>query len=112
MAARVVDTNIVSFQFKGDSRAALYHPHLVGHSLVISFMTLAELDLWAAVHHWGAARRGQLEANVHRHFLIHPYDRPLCTTWAAATHEARQAGPSPARTHGSRPQPLPSVVPS
>ena len=43
----VVDTDVVSFFFKGDTRAALYRPHLVGQFLLISFMTVAELDRWS-----------------------------------------------------------------
>jgi len=36
----VVDTDVVSFFFKGDTRSALYRPHLDGRLLVISFMTV------------------------------------------------------------------------
>ncbi len=43
MAAIVVDTDIVSYQFKGDSRASLYRPHLAGKQWCLSFMTQAEL---------------------------------------------------------------------
>jgi hypothetical protein len=43
----VVDTDVVSFAFKGDSRADLYGPHLTNRLLVISFMTLAELERWS-----------------------------------------------------------------
>lgn len=52
MPSLVVDTNVVSFDFKGDSRADLYHPLLAGKMLVISFMTIAELDLWALERRW------------------------------------------------------------
>jgi len=33
----VVDTDVASFLFKKDTRAALYAQHLSGHMLVISF---------------------------------------------------------------------------
>jgi hypothetical protein len=36
MASVVVDTDVVSFLLRGDSRGPLYQPHLDGHSLVIS----------------------------------------------------------------------------
>ncbi len=39
----VVDTDVISFLFKRDTRAKLYEPHLSGRQLVISFMTVAEL---------------------------------------------------------------------
>lgn len=43
MTSVVVDTDVVSFSFKRDSRIRRYRPHLLGKTLVISFMTLAEL---------------------------------------------------------------------
>ena len=41
----LLDTNIVSFLLKGDSRAKSYAPHLRGRILAISFMTVAEGSL-------------------------------------------------------------------
>ena len=46
MNAAIVDTDVVSMMFKGDSRALQYLPHLTGRLLGISFMTLAELERW------------------------------------------------------------------
>jgi tRNA(fMet)-specific endonuclease VapC len=43
----VVDTDVVSFLFKRDSRADRYRPYMTGRLLVVSFMTVAELDRWA-----------------------------------------------------------------
>jgi hypothetical protein len=40
----VLDTNVVSYLFKGDTRASLYQPHVAHRLPIISFMTLAELD--------------------------------------------------------------------
>jgi predicted nucleic acid-binding protein len=41
----VVDTDIVSYIFKKDSRTELYAPHLIGLPKFLSFMSLAELRL-------------------------------------------------------------------
>ena len=38
----IVDTDVVSFLLKGDTRAQAYRPHLQNKSLALSFMTLAE----------------------------------------------------------------------
>jgi tRNA(fMet)-specific endonuclease VapC len=46
-APTIVDTDVVSFLFKRDTRAELYRPHLSTRLLVVSFMTVAELDRWA-----------------------------------------------------------------
>jgi len=59
-----VDTDVVSFLFKRDSRADLYRPHLTGRLLVVSFMTVAELDRWALARNWGERRRAALEQHL------------------------------------------------
>lgn len=41
----VVDTDVVSFLFKGDSRGDLYRPHLNGRLAIIAAQTRAELEL-------------------------------------------------------------------
>ena len=43
----VVDTDLVSYFFKGDSRVRPYMVACSGRQLVVSFMTIAELKLWA-----------------------------------------------------------------
>jgi predicted nucleic acid-binding protein len=87
----ILDTDVVSFLFRGDARAKKYQPHLAGREAVISFMTLAELRLWALVRRWGDGRRRQLERHLRR-FAVHPYDPALCTLWAEVTHLARIKG--------------------
>jgi tRNA(fMet)-specific endonuclease VapC len=91
MTAVVIDTNVVSYMFKKDTRAQLYQKHLVGQQWVISFMTAAELDLWALRHRWGAARKAQMEQYLRR-FVLHPFDRTLCLKWAEVTDSARGKG--------------------
>jgi predicted nucleic acid-binding protein len=44
MRSMVVDTDVVSYLYKKDTRAALYEPHLEDAITVISFMTLAEME--------------------------------------------------------------------
>jgi predicted nucleic acid-binding protein len=91
MPAVVVDTDVVSFGFKGDTRAQLYHPHLAGNLLIMSFMTLAELDRWALERRWGQKRKAKMEQRLRR-FVIHPFDRALCLKWAEATYSANCRG--------------------
>src|ERR1044072_1559559 len=69
LMALVVDTDIASFLFKKDTRAALYAPHLAGHMLTISFQTLAELELWALSAGWGVRRKQQLEHHLRRYIV-------------------------------------------
>jgi len=87
----VVDTNIVSFFFKGDTRAAFYKPHLDGRLQVIAAQTRAELELWALTNNWGQHRRAALHAYL-KNFVLAESDEPVCLRWAEVQDEARRRG--------------------
>jgi tRNA(fMet)-specific endonuclease VapC len=87
----VVDTDIVSYLFKSDTRAFSYRRHLDGRLLYVSFMTIAELEQWALLHRWGARRRAELEAHLDS-FTVSEYQRELCGWWAEASVRARRSG--------------------
>ena len=87
----VVDTDVVSFIFKNHAIGALYESDLVGCNLLISFMTLAELDRWALQSKWGASRRDWLRLYLEK-FVLLPYSRRLCTVWADVTVAAQSRG--------------------
>jgi tRNA(fMet)-specific endonuclease VapC len=87
----LLDTNIVSFLLKGDSRARSYAPHLQGRILAISFMTVAELFQWAFVHNWGARRMSQLETSL-RNYTVLPFDIVLCRLWGEVRANCRAVG--------------------
>ena len=87
----LLDTNVVSFLLKGDSRARFYAPHLQGRILAISFMTVAELFQWAAIHNWGTYRMSQLEASL-QNYTILPFDVVLCRLWGEVRAKCRAAG--------------------
>ncbi len=80
-AAVVVDTDVVSFLHKKDSRARLFRAHLVGNDRIISFMTLAELELWTLQRNWGATTRQRLERHL-QGYVVHFADAHLCQLWA------------------------------
>jgi predicted nucleic acid-binding protein len=87
----VIDTDVLSFIFKEDSRGNLYLPHLAGKLTIISFMTLAETDRWAIERNWGPTTRKQM-AEFLRQFVISPFSRAVCLRWAEAMHSARRNG--------------------
>jgi tRNA(fMet)-specific endonuclease VapC len=87
----LVDTDVVSFLFRGDTRAEHYRSHLHGRQVAVSFMTIAELERWARERAWGASRRAALETFLRR-FSIYLVDRDLCRRWADITHGARRVG--------------------
>lgn len=90
-ADRVVDMNVLSFLFRQDSRAEAYLPYLENKAIAISFQTLAELELWALVGHWGAQRKAKL-AQFIAPFGIAVYSQRLGQRWAEATFSARRQG--------------------
>ncbi|RME46789.1 MAG: type II toxin-antitoxin system VapC family toxin [Chloroflexi bacterium] len=91
MTAVIVDTDVVSFLLKADTRANLYREHLVGKTLAISFMTVAELYQWAYGRSWGDKRIRRLEEQL-RAYLVIPYDNELCRHWARICVERQRAG--------------------
>ena len=91
MPVRVIDTDVLSFLFRSDSRAALYAPHLFGHVLTISFQTRAEMLRGAISASWGARRRLQLGQWLQKYAVVHSSD-DLCLRWAEAVDSARRNG--------------------
>jgi predicted nucleic acid-binding protein len=91
MPSCVVDTDVVSLLFKNSAQASLYYPHLAGKLLIISFMTLAELDRWVLERNWGRARIALMEAHLQQ-FAVHPSDRTLCQIWAQVIFSERRQG--------------------
>lgn len=89
--ALIVDTDVVSFFHKKDTRAALYEKHLAGHLLMISFMTLAELERWVLTANWGTRKRQGLMDYLRR-YVVHPAAPLLCRKWAEVTEMGRRAG--------------------
>jgi len=55
----VLDTDVVSFLFKADTRAQVYLPQLQDRQWFISFMTEAELEQWALLAQAGYLARSR-----------------------------------------------------
>ena len=91
LVACVVDTDVVSFLFKNTPEAQTYVPHLTGRLIVISFMTVAELDRWSLRRNWGTARIARMNAHLQQ-FIFYPADRDLCLTWARITDAEQRKG--------------------
>ncbi|PWU10255.1 MAG: twitching motility protein PilT [Terriglobia bacterium] len=87
----VLDTDVVSFLFKNDSRAQSYLPHLHDRQWLISFMTEAELEQWVLLANWNAKRIDWLRSFLAR-FGIVPSSHDLVIKWAEVMVAARRAG--------------------
>lgn len=91
--AVVVDTDVISFHFKGDTRGELYKPHLNGEFMIISFMTLAELRQWSLKSNWGARKKADFDNYLRRYSVYHSTPE-LCQLWADVTDYGRRIGKS------------------
>jgi predicted nucleic acid-binding protein len=92
-SAVVVDTCVVSFLFKEDTRAKLYWPLLEGNYLFLSFMTVAELEYWALARRWRIERRQRLSGYLRANFVIHDaMSWEYCRVWAEVTSQRSQKG--------------------
>ena len=89
MNAAIVDTDVVSMLFKGDTRALAYQRHITGRLLGISFMTLAELERWSLERDWGQRRKQELVQHLTRYVVL-PVNRELCGKWAEVSFAARR----------------------
>ena len=87
----VVDTDVISFIFKGDSRDALYKPHLDGRVAMIAAQTRAELELWCRHRDWGWRRRNALRIYL-ENFVLAEADLTICLHWAEIQDDARRRG--------------------
>lgn len=87
----LIDTDVISYAYKKDSRSVLYEPHLKGNSFVISFMTLAELNHWTLGNNWGEKRKSEFSEFLKNYLVIYP-DEKACEIWAQITINARKKG--------------------
>lgn len=87
----LIDTNIVSFILKRDTRAAQYAPILAGHRLAVSFATVAELYEWAYLRKWGQRRQRELTEKLATYLII-PVNVELCRHWGAIRAEQQAQG--------------------
>jgi tRNA(fMet)-specific endonuclease VapC len=89
VATRLLDTNIVSYILKGHTLAEDYRPHLEGHVLALSFMTVAELFEGAFRARWGKRRRRSLESAL-LGYLVIPATPALCHRCGQVRAERRR----------------------
>jgi tRNA(fMet)-specific endonuclease VapC len=71
MSSVVVDTDVVSFVFKNHPIGRQYDADLADRTLIVSFMTLAELDRWTIQSKWSEARRNWLRLYWNHSSLCH-----------------------------------------
>jgi len=91
MSSVVVHTDVISFIFKKQPIGVLYEADLAGRTLLVAFMTVAELERWAIQAKWGPARREWLRLYLDR-FVLLSFSRRFCSVWAEVTVAAQSHG--------------------
>jgi predicted nucleic acid-binding protein len=93
MRALVVDTDVVSYLFKQDSRSGFYEQYVNDDSVpAISFMTLAELEQWAILRNLGQERQNRLARFISNRFIVADSNEALCKMWAQVRGVSHRAG--------------------
>ena len=80
MSTPLLDTDVFSFLFKDHPLAEAYRPHLKGHTLAISFMTVAELYQGAYRAGRGAKQIERLESRIAAYVVI-PSSHAISKRW-------------------------------
>ena len=88
----VVDTDVVSFLFKQDTRAVRYERHLLERILILSAQSRAELYAWPIRRSWGISRRQDLDLFLLTRFTVEYPDDRLCRIYGDLTANAQRIG--------------------
>src|SRR5260370_992810 len=101
----VVDTDVVSFLFKNHSLVPMYQAILVGRSLAVSLITLAEIEYWMEAKNWGSGR-GELMQRFLTGFTSLLPDTETARAWARIKSNCeKKCRPIASPMHGLRPPP-------
>ncbi|QDV42222.1 Toxin VapC4 [Stieleria neptunia] len=92
MKFAVIDTDVVSFAFRGDDRYSFYRPVVESTVPMISFMTYAEMRHGALNRNWGERRTNELLTFIENHFAIIQSDKSMADAWAMLRDAATRAG--------------------
>lgn len=87
----VIDTNVVSYINRKDSRAIYYEQRLVGCRMVVSFQTIEELWFGAINNGWGDRRKNELARAIEQYEIVWP-DAGLINISARIRSEREKAG--------------------
>jgi len=89
----VVDTDVFSYTFKGDTRAEFFRPFFMHRTLSLSFVTVGQLYYGAYKDGWGETRITRLENQI-KNYVVLPWDYLICQQWARIRSECEIKGHS------------------
>jgi predicted nucleic acid-binding protein len=87
----LIDTDVVSYLFKGHPLAKAFAARLEGNHLCISFVTLAEIEFGMRAAQWGSHRTHAMRAHLAK-FEVIQSNPDLCRMWAAVMSESTSKG--------------------
>jgi tRNA(fMet)-specific endonuclease VapC len=88
----LLDTDVFSYLGRsGDTRAALYRPHVDGKLVAVSFITVGEILFGAYKNKWGITKLEQIKTRL-RSVTIVPYDWTVCQTYGDLKARLQEAG--------------------
>jgi toxin FitB len=79
MSVVVIDTDVASALVRGRSPGQVA-PHLVGHVLATTFVTVGELTTWTHVRHWEPRSLADMDRFIDGRVVL-PYGRKVATRW-------------------------------
>ena len=94
MSTLLLDTDVFSFLFKNHPLAEAYRLRVKGHTLAISFMTVAELYQGAYRAGWGANQIERLESRIAAYLVIRS-SNAISKKWGEVRFIRRQQPISP-----------------
>lgn len=90
----LLDTDVFSYLGKsGDTRAALYWPHVNGKLLAVSFITVGEILFGAYKNKWGSEKLEKTKARL-RSVTIVPFDWAVCQAYGDLKSRLQEVGRS------------------
>ena len=87
----VIDTNVISYLFKRDTRGVLYKPHIDGRLTMIAAQTFAELELMPLNNNWGSNRYTELHTYLKK-FVFVAANETISLLWARIQSQAKRIG--------------------
>ncbi|MBX3402983.1 MAG: PIN domain-containing protein [Phycisphaeraceae bacterium] len=91
MTATLIDTDVFSLMFKGDTRTRRLAGLVEGTRVCLALMSVAELGLWAMHRQWGPSRRRDLSRAIEKCVVLQPDLQPA-EVWASITAHRRRLG--------------------
>jgi predicted nucleic acid-binding protein len=88
----IVDTDVISFIFKKDSRNVLYKPHIEGKLAAIAAQTYAELETLPLRNNWSPKRHNQLREYINEKFIFVEVSKEICLKWSQIQFHANKNG--------------------